>query len=157
MEPVEIKSRDGLTLVGYLASGWCGAKKSSVGYQSTWWTLVRDDWAFTSGVSMVANRGYAVLSVNFRGSMGYGKKFLNAGNGEWGRKMQNDITDAVRWAIDKGIADPKSVGIFGGSYGGYATLVGITSTPELYACAIDAVGPAMLEVCFNRFQNIGNR
>jgi dipeptidyl aminopeptidase/acylaminoacyl peptidase len=89
----------------------------------------------------MANRGYAVLQVNYRGSTGYGKNFLNAGNRQWGRGiMQHDLTDAVRWAIEKGIADPTRVCIFGASYGGYATLSGLAFTPELYACGVSMVG-----------------
>jgi dipeptidyl aminopeptidase/acylaminoacyl peptidase len=152
MEPVEIKSRDGLTLVGYLSLP-VGVEPKNLPmvmnpHGGPWY---RDDWSYLPEVQWLANRGYAVLSVNFRGSMGYGKKFLNAGNGEWARNMQNDITDAVKWAIDKGIADPKRIGIFGGSYGGYATLVGITSTPELYSCAVEAVGPANVRSLLESF------
>jgi dipeptidyl aminopeptidase/acylaminoacyl peptidase len=143
VEPVEIKSRDGLTLVGYLALPPDGIKKNLPlvisPHGGPWF---RDQWDFNPEQQWLANRGYAVLYVNFRGSTGYGKKFLNASNGEWGRNMQNDISDSVQWAVNQGIADPKRVAIFGGSYGGYATLAGITFTPELYACAIDLVGPS---------------
>ena len=92
----------------------------------------------------LANRGYAVLQVNFRGSTGFGKNFLNAGNKEWGRKMQNDLSDAVRWAIDRGYADPGRIAIFGGSYGGYAALAGAAFTPDLYRCAVSIVGPSSI-------------
>ena len=91
-----------------------------------------------------ANRGYAVLMPNFRGSTGYGKKFLNAGNGEWGRKMQDDITWGVKHLVAEGTADPKRVGILGGSYGGYATLAGVAFTPDVYRAAVDIVGPSNL-------------
>src|SRR6202140_645443 len=91
-----------------------------------------------------ANRGYAVLSPNFRGSTGYGKKFLNAGNGEWGRKMQDDITWGVKYLIAEGTADPKRIGILGGSYGGYTTLAGVAFTPDVYRAAVDIVGPSNL-------------
>lgn len=101
----------------------------------------RDTWGADSVVQFLANRGYAVLQVNFRGSTGYGKNFLNAGNLQWGRGvMQHDLTDAVRWAIEKGIADPARVCIYGASYGGYATLAGLAFTPELYACGVNMVG-----------------
>jgi dipeptidyl aminopeptidase/acylaminoacyl peptidase len=92
----------------------------------------------------LANRGYAVLSVNFRGSTGFGKKFINAGNMEWAGKMHDDLIDAVQWAIEKRIAEPKHVAIMGGSFGGYATLVGLTFTPETFACGVDIVGPSNL-------------
>jgi len=92
----------------------------------------------------MANRGYAVLSVNFRGSTGFGKAFINAANREWGRKMHDDLVDAVRWAIGEGIAQEDKVAISGGSYGGYATLVGMTQTPEVFACGVDLVGVSNL-------------
>ncbi len=95
---------------------------------------------FNPEVQLLANRGYAVLQVNFRSSTGYGKEFLQAGNKQWGLKIQDDITDGVEWAIKQGIADPKKVGIYGASFGGYATLAGITFTPDLYAAAVDYVG-----------------
>lgn len=92
----------------------------------------------------LADRGYAVLSVNFRGSNGFGKKFFNAGNRQWGLKMQDDLIDAVNWAITNKIADPKKIAIMGGSYGGYATLVGLSFTPEVFTCGIDIAGPSNL-------------
>ena len=98
----------------------------------------RDNWGFDPETQLLANRGYAVLQVNFRGSTGLGKQYLNAGNGQWGTgAMQNDLTDSVAWAIKQGTADAKKVCIYGGSYGGYATLAGLTFTPNLYACGID--------------------
>ncbi|MGC8916756.1 MAG: prolyl oligopeptidase family serine peptidase [Thermoanaerobaculum sp.] len=104
----------------------------------------RDSWGFHPWAQFLANRGYAVLQPNFRGSTGYGKAFLNAGNRQWGEKMQDDITWGVKFLVEKGIADPKRVGIMGGSYGGYATLAGVTFTPDLYAAAVDIVGPSNL-------------
>jgi dipeptidyl aminopeptidase/acylaminoacyl peptidase len=104
----------------------------------------RDQWGYNSLVQFFANRGYAVLQPNFRASTGYGKKFLDAGNHEWGRKMQDDLSWGVKFLVAKGIADPKHVGIIGGSYGGYATLAGVTFTPDLYAAAVDIVGPSNL-------------
>ena len=109
----------------------------------------RDTWGYDPEAQWFANRGYATLQVNFRGSTGFGKKFLNAGNGEWGvGTMQHDLTDAVKWAIAKGIADPKKVCIYGGSYGGYATLAGLVFTPELYSCGVDIVGPSNIKTLF---------
>ena len=101
-------------------------------------------WGYNGLAQFFANRGYAVLMPNFRGSTGYGKKFLNAGNKEWGKKMQDDVTWGVKYLVAEGIADPKEVGILGGSYGGYATLAGVTFTPDLYAAAVDIVGPSNL-------------
>jgi dipeptidyl aminopeptidase/acylaminoacyl peptidase len=109
----------------------------------------RDEWGYNPVFQLLANRGYAVLSVNFRGSTGFGKEFINAANKEWGGKMHDDLVDAVNWAIDRGIADPERVAILGGSYGGYATLVGMTFTPELFACGVDIVGPSSLETLLN--------
>ena len=93
----------------------------------------RDSWGFNPEVQFLANRGYAVLQVNFRGSTGYGRKFWEASFKQWGRAMQDDVTDGVKWLVAEGIADPKRVAIYGGSYGGYATLAGLAFTPELYA------------------------
>jgi dipeptidyl aminopeptidase/acylaminoacyl peptidase len=104
----------------------------------------RDVWGYDPEAQWLANRGYACLQVNFRGSTGYGKRFLNAGNREWGAKMHDDLVDAVGWAIARGVADPGRVAIYGGSYGGYAALAGATFTPELFRCAVDIVGPSNL-------------
>ena len=93
---------------------------------------------------LLANRGYAVLNVNYRGSTGFGKEFINAANKEWAAKMHTDLLDAVDWAVKQEIADPSRVAIMGGSYGGYATLVGLTFTPEVFACGVDIVGPSNL-------------
>ena len=101
--------------------------------------------ATTLGTSGSPDRGYAVLSVNFRGSIGFGKAFINAGDGEWGRRMDDDLCDAVAWAVAEGHVDPARIAIMGTSYGGYATLVGLTRNPELYACGVDIVGPSNLE------------
>ncbi len=144
MQPVVIKSRDGLELVSYLTKplqAQAGEKLSMVlwVHGGPW---ARDMWGYDPYAQWMSNRGYAVLQVNFRGSNGFGKNFLNAGNKEWGRKMQNDLTDAVKWAIDNANADPEKVAIMGGSYGGYATLAGVTFTPDLYAAAVDIVGPS---------------
>src|SRR5690606_8439911 len=101
-------------------------------------------WRYDSFAQFLANRGYAVLQPNFRASTGYGKRFLNLGNGEWGGSMQDDITDGVQYLIEEGIADPERVGIMGGSYGGYATLAGLTFTPDVYAAGVSIVGPSNL-------------
>lgn len=145
MRPVRIPARDGLTLHGYLTLPLGvepkGLPAVLVPHGGPW---ARDVWGYAPWAQWLANRGYAVLQVNFRGSTGYGKAFLNAGNKQWGRKMQDDLTDAVRWLIEQGIAAPQRIGIMGGSYGGYATLAGLTFTPELYACGVDIVGPSNL-------------
>ncbi len=143
--PVRIRARDGLLLHGYLAlpPGVEPKNLPAVIYPhgGPW---ARDFWGWEPIAQWLANRGYAVLQVNFRGSVGFGKTFLNAGNKQWGRKMQDDLTDATRWLIEQGIADPQRVGIMGGSYGGYATLAGLTFTPDLYAAGVDMVGPSNL-------------
>jgi dipeptidyl aminopeptidase/acylaminoacyl peptidase len=147
-----IKSRDGLNLVSYLTLP-PGSDLSGTGKPSQPVPLVlyvhggpwaRDQWGYNGMHQFLANRGYAVLSVNFRGSTGFGKNFINAANKEWAGKMQEDLIDAVDWAIKDKIADPNKVAIFGGSYGGYATLVGMTFTPERFACGVDLVGPSNL-------------
>src|SRR5205807_10514661 len=104
----------------------------------------REPWGYHREAQWLANRGYACLQVNFRGSTGYGKRFLSAGDREWGGKMHDDLIDAVRWAVRRGIADPARVAIYGGSYGGYAALVGAAFTPDVFACAISVVGPSNL-------------
>ncbi len=145
MEPISFNSRDGLTIHGYLTLPQ-GEQKTDLPmvlnvHGGPWG---RDAWGYRPDAQWFANRGYACLQVNFRGSTGYGKNSLNAGDREWGRNMHNDLVDAVQWAIDKGFADPKKVAIFGGSYGGYAALVGATFTPDLFCCAVDIVGPSNL-------------
>nr|WP_254030545.1 S9 family peptidase [Planktothrix agardhii] len=102
----------------------------------------RDTWGYDSQAQWLANRGYAVLQVNFRGSTGYGKAFLNAANREWAGKMHQDLIDGVNWLVENGISQPDKIAIMGGSYGGYATLVGLTFTPEVFACGVDIVGPS---------------
>lgn len=143
MKFVEIESRDGLTLPAYLTLP-AGGEQTNLPlvlnvHGGPW---ARDNWGYNPEVQWMANRGYAVLQVNFRGSTGFGKKFLHAGDKEWGRNMQNDLTDAVNWAIEQGYADPGKVAIYGGSYGGYAALAGAAFTPDLYTCAVDIVGPS---------------
>ena len=109
----------------------------------------RDGWGYNSYAQFLANRGYAVLSPNFRSSTGYGKKFLNAGNNQWGEKMQDDLTWGVKYLIGEGIADSTKIGIMGGSYGGYATLAGVAFTPDVYACGVSIVGPSNLITLLN--------
>jgi len=143
MKPVEYKSRDGLTIHGYLTLPLGReAKNLPVVINPHGGPWYRDTWGFNPEVQFLANRGYAVLQMNFRGSTGYGRKFWEASFKQWGQAMQNDITDGVQWLIKQGIADPKRVAIYGGSYGGYATLAGVAFTPDLYAAAVDYVGVA---------------
>lgn len=150
MRPVAIKARDGLTLHSYLTlpSG-VPARNLPMVLMVHGGPWARDNWGYNPYAQWFANRGYACLMVNFRGSTGYGKKFLNAGNRQWGLAMHNDLLDAVDWAVKEGYADPKKVAIFGGSYGGYAALAGVTFTPEKFACAVDIVGPSNLHTLLN--------
>jgi len=150
MEPVSFTSRDGMTIHGYVTFPPDKPRRSlplvlNV-HGGPWY---RDTWGYNPEAQWLANRGYICLQVNFRGSTGYGKEFLNAGNKEWGRKMQNDLTDAVNWAVDQGYADPEKVAIYGHSYGGYAALVGATFTPDLFTCAISGMGPSNLMTFIN--------
>ena len=141
VKPVEYKSRDGLTIHGYLTlPKGIEAKNLPVVINPHGGPWARDSWGYNGEIQFLANRGYAVLQMNFRGSTGYGKEFWLKGAKEWGKKMQDDITDGVQWLIKEGIADPKRVAIYGGSYGGYATLAGVTFSPDLYCCAVDYVG-----------------
>jgi dipeptidyl aminopeptidase/acylaminoacyl peptidase len=143
MKPVNYPSRDGLTINGYLTlPKGLKTKNLPVVINPHGGPWARDSWGFNPEAQFLANRGYAVLQMNFRGSTGYGRKFWESSFKQWGRTMQDDITDGVKWLIRKGIADSTRIAIYGGSYGGYATLAGITLTPELYACAVDYVGVA---------------
>ena len=145
MKPVEYKSRDGLTIHGYLTLPKdILPKEIPVIVNPHGGPWVRDTWGYNAEVQFLANRGYAVFQMNYRGSTGYGKAFWEKSFKQWGRTMQDDITDGVRWLIQEGIADPKRVVIYGGSYGGYATLAGVTFTPDLYAAGIDYVGVSNL-------------
>ena len=145
MKPVKYKSSDGLEIPAYLTLPKGSTGKNLpvliIPHGGPW---ARDLWGYNPFAQFFSNRGYAVLMPNFRGSTGYGKKFIDAGNKEWGRKMQDDITWGAKYLVAEGIADPKRIAIFGGSYGGYATLAGVTFTPDLYAAAIDYVGPSNL-------------
>ena len=145
MKPIVYKAKDGLMIHGYLTlpSG-VEAKNLPVVINPHGGPWARDEWGWNAEVQFLANRGYAVLQMNFRGSTGYGRKFWQASFKQWGLSMQQDITDGVEYLVKEGIADPERVAIYGASYGGYATLAGITSTPELYACAVDYVGVSNL-------------
>lgn len=150
MHGVEITARDGLTLPSFLtlAAGTAGERPAQPGamvllvHGGPW---ARDAYGFNPLHQMLANRGYHVLSVNFRGSTGFGKGFINAGNKQWGLAMHDDLIDAVEWAIGEGVAARDKVAIMGGSYGGYATLAGLAFTPDVFACGVDIVGPSNLE------------
>jgi dipeptidyl aminopeptidase/acylaminoacyl peptidase len=157
MNPVIIKSRDGMNLVSYLTlpanEGNAGKARPNKPlplvlfvHGGPW---ARDQWGLNSSHQWLANRGYAVLSVNYRGSTGFGKGFINASNMEWAGKMHDDLIDAVNWAVKEKIADQQKVAIMGGSYGGYATLVGLTFTPDVFACGVDIVGPSNLVTLLN--------
>ncbi|MEG4055978.1 MULTISPECIES: S9 family peptidase [unclassified Microcoleus] len=144
MEPISYTARDGLTIHGYLT------KPVGVSIPVPTVLLVhggpwaRDTWGYNPQAQWLANRGYAVLQINFRGSTGYGKAFLNAGNREWAAKMHDDLLDGVNWLVETGIAQQDKIAIMGGSYGGYAALVGLTFSPDVFACAVDIVGPSNL-------------
>ena len=152
MWPQEVRSRDGKTLVSYLSlPPHADADRDGKADRPVPMVLLvhggpwaRDAYGYSSYDQWLANRGYAVLSVNFRGSTGFGKDFTNAGDGEWAGKMHDDLIDAVQWAVAEGVTTPDKVAIMGGSYGGYATLVGLTFTPDTFACGVDIVGPANL-------------
>ena len=146
MTPIQYAARDGLTIHGYLTlpKGSSGKNLPMI-VNPHGGPRLRDVWGFDPEVQFFANRGYAVLRMNFRGSSGYGKSFLKAGNRQWGLKQQDDITDGVKWAIAQGIADPKRICIFGASYGGFAALTGLEKTPELYRCGISYAGVIDIE------------
>jgi len=152
MHPVVIKSRDGMNLISYLTLPfWTDTDTDARPDKPLPMVLFvhggpwgRDSWGYHSYHQWLSNRGYAVLSVNYRSSTGFGKDFINAGNLEWAAKMHDDLIDAVNWTIEQGIADKEKIAIMGGSYGGYATLVGLTFTPDVFACGVDIVGPSNL-------------
>jgi len=148
MEPISYKASDGMTIYGYITfpPDIAAEQRKNLPmvlnvHGGPWY---RDTWGYNPEAQWLANRGYVCLQVNFRGSTGYGKDYINAANREWGGKMHQDLIDAVNWAIGQGYADPKKVAIYGGSYGGYAALVGATFTPDVFACAVDIVGPSNL-------------
>jgi dipeptidyl aminopeptidase/acylaminoacyl peptidase len=145
MEPFSYRARDGLTIHGYLSFppglGRTGLPAVVNVHGGPW---ARDAWGFDPEAQWLANRGYLCVQVNYRGSTGYGKRFVNAGNREWGGRMQDDLVDAVRWVAGRGHADPSRIAICGGSYGGYAALAGAAFTPEVFRCAVDIFGPSNL-------------
>jgi dipeptidyl aminopeptidase/acylaminoacyl peptidase len=146
MEPFSFAARDGLQIHGYLTFPRAGARSGLPAVLLVHggpWT--RDTWGFDPRVQWLADRGYLVIQANYRGSTGYGKAFLAAGDREWGAKMHDDLIDAVHHVVEAGYADPARVGIFGGSYGGYAALLGAAFTPTVFACAVDLCGPSNLE------------
>ncbi len=145
MESIKFTSRDGLTIHGYITYPR-GIPRTNLPmvlfvHGGPW---SRDKWHYNSQVQWLANRGYAVMQINYRGSTGYGKKFVSAANKEWGGKMHDDLIDGIDWAVKSGTIDPKKIAIMGGSYGGYAALVGATFTPDVFCCAVDYVGPSNL-------------
>ena len=145
MKPIKYQSRDGLTIHGYLTlPKGSNGKNLPVVVNPHGGPWARDTWGYRSEIQFLANRGFAVFQMNFRGSTGYGREFWEKSFKEWGKSMQDDITDGVNWLIDEGIADPKRIAIYGASYGGYATLAGLTFTPDLYACGVDYVGVSSL-------------
>ncbi len=150
VKPISYKSRDGLTIHGYLTLP-VGREPRNLAcivnpHGGPW---ARDAWGYNAETQFLANRGFCILQMNFRGSTGYGRKFWEASFGQWGLAMQDDITDGAQWLIAQGIADPKRLGIYGVSYGGYATLAGVVYTPDLYAAAVDYVGVANLFTFMN--------
>lgn len=155
MMPIKYESRDGLSIHGYLtlpSNNKIDAPYPTILYVhgGPW---QRDYYGYDSVVQFLANRGYAVLQVNFRGSSGYSKAFLEAGNGQWGKKMQDDLSDAVHWAVDQGYADKNRIGIAGFSYGGYASMMGVCSTPELYAVGIPMMGVSDISIQISNYEN----
>ena len=149
MKPIEYQARDGLTIHGYLTlPPGHESKRLPVVVNPHGGPWHRDSWTFIPEVQFLANRGFAVMQMNFRGSTGYGRKFWEAGFKEWGGKMQDDLTDGVHWLIQEGIADPHRVAIYGASYGGYAVLEGLVKTPDLYAAGVDYVGVSNLFTFF---------
>jgi dipeptidyl aminopeptidase/acylaminoacyl peptidase len=144
MEVVEVQARDGLRLVGYLTRARGVRKRAPMVLAVHGGPYDRDEWGFSPTHQWLASRGYVVLSINFRGSTGFGKAFVAAADGEWGARMQDDLVDAVAWAVGQGVADPERVGVFGASYGGYAALMAGALAPEVFACVAAINAPASL-------------
>jgi dienelactone hydrolase len=150
-KPVAYRARDGLEIHGYLTlpAGAQAKRVPLIIHPHGGPFGIRDVWGWDAEAQFLASRGYAVLQPNYRGSGGYGRDFINRGRCQWGRAMQDDLSDGVKWASEQGIADPKRVAIYGASYGGYATLAGVTLTPDLYCCGVNYVGAADLEITFH--------
>jgi dipeptidyl aminopeptidase/acylaminoacyl peptidase len=148
MKPGQVKTRDGMVIHGYLTipAGSDGKNLPLVVNPHGGPHQARDDWGFNPEVQLLANRGYAVLQMNFRGSLGYGSNYLRAGYRKWGTTMQDDLTDSVRWAVAQGVVDPARVCIYGGSYGGYAALMSVVREPDLYQCSVGYAGLYDLDV-----------
>ena len=146
MKPIKYESRDGLIIHGYLTLpvNYIKGDKLPIIVNPHGGPWVRDYWGFNSEIQYLANKGYGVFQMNYRGSTGYGRDFWEKSFKQWGKNMQNDITDGVNWLIDEGVADPDKIAIYGASYGGYATLAGLTFTPDIYACGVDYVGVSSL-------------
>ncbi|MEJ2533920.1 MAG: S9 family peptidase, partial [Gammaproteobacteria bacterium] len=157
VRPITVTARDGMTLHGYvtLPAGSAGKNLPTVvnPHGGPW---ARDSWGFNPQLQFLADRGYAVLQVNFRGSTGFGRQHYLAGRKQWGQAMQNDITDTLQWAVEQGITDPDRVCIYGASYGGYAAMAGLTFTPELYKCGINYVGATDLPTLFRTMPDTWN-
>ncbi len=158
MEPIEYTARDGMKIYGYLTTpAGMTAKNLPMVVFVHGGPWGRDVWGYNSYAQWLSNRGYAVLQVNFRGSTGYGKQYVNAGDRQWAGTMHTDLLDGKDWAVKRGVADGSKVCIMGGSYGGYATLAGVAFSPEAFACGVDIVGPSNLNTCLRRFLLIGQR
>ena len=151
MKPITFKSRDGLTIHGYITlpkEALAGKKVPMIVNPHGGPQGVRDSWGFNPEAQLFASRGYATLQVNFRISGGYGKEFLRAGFKQIGRKVMDDVEDGVKYAISQGWVNENKIGIYGGSHGGYATLMGLVKTPDLYACGVNYVGVSNIETLF---------
>jgi dipeptidyl aminopeptidase/acylaminoacyl peptidase len=159
MRPIKYSTRDGLEVHGYLTlPPGVEARNLPLVLHPHGGPWFRDYWIFNVWTQLLANRGYAVLQPNYRGSAGYGRKHLHAGDRQFGLAMQNDLTDAAQWAVANGIADPQRIAIFGVSYGSYAALAGATFTPDLYRCAIDLCGPSNMATCIKPLRAVlGNQ
>jgi dipeptidyl aminopeptidase/acylaminoacyl peptidase len=151
MRAIQYRTRDGLTVHGYLVlpNNYKEGQKIPFVVNPHGGPWARDAWRFNAEAQFLANRGFGVLQMNFRGSTGYGKSFLTASYKQWGLKMQDDVTDGTHWLIKQGFADPKKICIYGGSYGGYTTLMGLVKEPNLYACGVDYVGVSNLFTFMN--------
>jgi dipeptidyl aminopeptidase/acylaminoacyl peptidase len=149
--PFSFKARDGLTLYGYMTMPRDGGKNLPAIINPHGGPIgIRDDWGFNGEAQLLASRGYLVVQLNYRGSGGYGQAFEDRGHGEWGAKMQDDLTDATRWVAAQGYADPSRICIYGGSYGGYASLMAVAREPDLYKCAVGYAGVYDLEMMYHK-------